>query len=122
MPKGPRGEKRPADVPGVLGETVEFVGEPALDDGVPGGDTIGAATVGTKEAEGAERGHGCAGIARAGRHDDASAGGDGRLADWTERLPRVALGDVDVEPPDVVVSGAQTRCRPRLQKPWRASS
>ena len=46
-----RHEQRPADVPGVLGEAVEFVREPALDDAVPGGDAVGAAAVGAEEAE-----------------------------------------------------------------------
>ena len=63
--------------------------------------------MGAEDAEGAERGDGGGGVAGAGRFDDASAGGDGRLADGAKRLPRVGLGDVDVDPPDVVVAGAQ---------------
>src|SRR5207247_9203106 len=46
-----RDEQRPADVPGVLGEAVEFVREPALDDAVPGRDAVGPAAVGAEEAE-----------------------------------------------------------------------
>src|SRR5436309_15048311 len=68
-----RHEKRTADVPEVLGEALEFVGKPTLDDGVPGGDTVGAATVGAEEAEGTERRHRSGSIAGAGRGDDASA-------------------------------------------------
>ena len=42
-----------------------------------------------------------------GGFDDPPAGGDGGLADGEKRRARVGLGDVDVDPPDVVVAGAQ---------------
>src|SRR5579859_5663976 len=48
-----RHKQWPADVPSVLGEVVEFAGEPAFDDGVPGGHAGCASSVGAEEAEGA---------------------------------------------------------------------
>ena len=102
-----RHKQRPADIPGVLGKAVEFARQPALDDGVPGGDAVGAATVGAEQAEGAERGDRGGGIAAASGLDDISAGGDGRLAYRSKRFFGVGLGDVDFDPLDVAVTGAQ---------------
>jgi hypothetical protein len=63
-----------------------------------------------KKAEGAERSHGAGGVAGSARFDHFAAGGDRGLADGAKLISHACeFGDIDLDPPNVVVAGAENR-------------